>query len=191
MGPMIMRTIGNYNYIEPLDCNLRMSYQSLLQCLYHIFYVLCITLWVNEELAHFVHYAALVSIIPNEEPARKLTQKVALTHNSHPERATTSFQMRHSQGMMFPIALSTSSLLLSCVSAPRIGCFQLVLCLKINTVTLILEGFGRILCINAKFSISHQIFRWKFHRMLRQCFLLPKSCRKLYTDLPAIRRQPR
>jgi hypothetical protein len=36
-----------------------------------------------------------------------------------PERATTSFQMRHSQGMTFPIALSTSSP--SCVSVPRIG----------------------------------------------------------------------
>jgi hypothetical protein len=46
-----------------------------------------------------------------------------------PERATTSFQMRHSQGVTFPIALSTSLSSPSCVSAPRIGlvphyCFQ-------------------------------------------------------------------
>jgi hypothetical protein len=39
----------------------------------------------------------------------------------HPKRATTSFQMRHSQGTTFPIALSTSPSSLSCVSAPRIG----------------------------------------------------------------------
>jgi hypothetical protein len=67
----------------------------------------------------------------NEESAWKLTQKVALTHNSvkkqwiwhhlHPERAMMLFQMRHSQGMTFPIALSTSPSSPSCVSAPRIG----------------------------------------------------------------------
>jgi hypothetical protein len=38
-----------------------------------------------------------------------------------PERVTTSFQMRHSQGMTFPIALSTSPSSPSCVSAPHIG----------------------------------------------------------------------
>jgi hypothetical protein len=37
------------------------------------------------------------------------------------ESATTSFQMRHSQGMTFPIALSTSPSSPSCVSAPRVG----------------------------------------------------------------------
>jgi hypothetical protein len=38
-----------------------------------------------------------------------------------PETATTSFQMRHSQGMTFSIALSTSPSSPSCVSALCIG----------------------------------------------------------------------
>jgi hypothetical protein len=38
-----------------------------------------------------------------------------------PERATTSFQMRRSQGMTFAIALSMSTSSPTCVSAPCIG----------------------------------------------------------------------
>jgi hypothetical protein len=46
--------------------------------------------------------------------------------NVRPERATTSLQVRHSQWMTFPIALSTSPSSPSCVSAPRIGLVPLV-----------------------------------------------------------------
>jgi hypothetical protein len=67
----------------------------------------------------------------NEEPAWKLNtnggadallgEKQWMWRHLHPERATTSFQMRPSQSMMFPIALSTLPSSLCCVSAPCIG----------------------------------------------------------------------
>jgi hypothetical protein len=51
----------------------------------------------------------------------QLGEKQWMWRHLHPERATTSFQMRHSQGMTFPIALSTSPSSPSYVSALRIG----------------------------------------------------------------------
>jgi hypothetical protein len=41
--------------------------------------------------------------------------------------------------------------------------FSVCSCLKITHCD---TYSGRILCSNAKFSISHQFFRWKFHRVL-------------------------
>jgi hypothetical protein len=49
------------------------------------------------------------------------SEKQGMWRHLRPERATTSFQMHHSQGMTFPIALSTSPPSPSCVSPPRIG----------------------------------------------------------------------
>jgi hypothetical protein len=51
----------------------------------------------------------------------QLGEKQCMWRHLRHERATTSFQMRRSQGMTFPIALSTSPSSPSCVSAPRIG----------------------------------------------------------------------
>jgi hypothetical protein len=47
----------------------------------------------------------------------QLGEKQWMWRHLRSERASTSFQMRHSQGMTFPIALSTSPSSPSCVSA--------------------------------------------------------------------------
>jgi hypothetical protein len=53
----------------------------------------------------------------------------------------------------------------------------------------ILEGF----CASIQSSRYQKFFLMKIPQdaHYRQCFLLPKSCRKLYTGFPAIRRQQR
>jgi hypothetical protein len=48
----------------------------------------------------------------------QLGEKQWMWRHLRPERATTSFQMRHSQGVTLPIALLTSPSSQSCVSAP-------------------------------------------------------------------------
>jgi hypothetical protein len=55
--------------------------------------------------------------------------------------------------------------------------FSISSCLKITHCD---TYYGRILYINAKFSISHLFFSM-------ESFPLPKSCKKLYTYFPAMR----